>query len=69
MKIPDEIQGVKLNDEQKQTLREGKPPFEGLDLKNTQNKSAYVQLTLTECAESLSDRERRNNYKCRATSR
>ncbi len=44
MKIPDEIKGVKLNDEQKQTLREGKPLYlEGLDLKNTQNKSAYVQ--------------------------
>jgi len=44
IKIPDEIKGVKLNDEQKQTLREGKPLYlDGLDLKNTQDKSAYVQ--------------------------
>lgn len=44
IKIPDEIKGVKLNEEQKLTLREGKPLYlEGLDLKNTQNKSAYVQ--------------------------
>jgi hypothetical protein len=44
MKIPDEIKGVKLNDEQKQIIKEGKPLYlEGLDLKNTQNKSAYVQ--------------------------
>jgi hypothetical protein len=27
IKIPDEIKGVKLNDEQKQTLMEGKPLY------------------------------------------
>jgi hypothetical protein len=27
IKIPDELKGVKLNDEQKQTLMEGKPLF------------------------------------------
>lgn len=44
IKIPETIKGVKLNEEQKQDLRDGKPVLlEGLDFKNTQNKNAYVQ--------------------------
>lgn len=44
IKIPDEIKGVRLNEEQKQDLRDGKPVLlEGLEFKNTQNKSAHVQ--------------------------
>jgi hypothetical protein len=44
IKVPDNIKGVKLNEEQKQDLRNGKAVYlEGLDFKNTENKNAYVQ--------------------------
>lgn len=44
MKIPDTIKGVKLNEEQKKDLRDGKPVLlEGLEFKNSQNRSAHVQ--------------------------
>ena len=44
IKIPDEIKGVKLNDEQKQTLMEGKPlQLEGMISKKGTEFSATVQ--------------------------
>lgn len=44
IKVPDIIKGVKLNEEQKLDLRDGKPVLlEGLEFKNTDNKNAYVQ--------------------------
>ncbi|WP_313380496.1 DUF3945 domain-containing protein [Proteiniphilum saccharofermentans] len=44
MRIPDTIKGVKLNEEQKKDLRDGKPVLlEGLEFKNSQNRSAHVQ--------------------------
>jgi len=44
VKIPNEIKGVKLNDEQKQTLMEGKPLFiEGMISKKGDSFSANVQ--------------------------
>lgn len=44
MKIPDIIKGVKLNQEQKKDLRDGKPVLlEGVEFKNSQNRSAHVQ--------------------------
>lgn len=44
IKIPDEIKGVKLNEEQKQDFKNGKAIYlEGLNFKNTTNKSAHIQ--------------------------
>jgi len=44
IKVPDEIKGVKLSEEQRQDLKDGKAIYlEGLDFKNSTNKNAYVQ--------------------------
>lgn len=44
IKVPDEIKGVKLTEDQKQDLKDGKAIYlEGLDFKNSANKNAYVQ--------------------------
>lgn len=44
IKIPDEIKGVKLTEDQKQDLKDGKAIYlEGLDFKNSTNKNAHVQ--------------------------
>lgn len=44
IKVPDEIKGVKLTEEQKQDFKNGKAIYlEGLDFKNSTNKSAYIQ--------------------------
>jgi hypothetical protein len=44
IKVPDEIKGVKLTEDQKQDLKDGKAIYlEGLDFKNSTNKNAYVQ--------------------------
>ncbi|ODS89263.1 MAG: hypothetical protein ABS44_05150 [Chryseobacterium sp. SCN 40-13] len=44
IKIPDEIKGVKLTEDQKRDLKEGKAIYlEGLDFKNSTNKNAHVQ--------------------------
>uniref|UniRef100_F4C773 DUF3945 domain-containing protein n=1 Tax=Sphingobacterium sp. (strain 21) TaxID=743722 RepID=F4C773_SPHS2 len=44
IKVPDEIKGVKLSEEQKQDLKDGKAIYlEGLDFKNSTNKNAHVQ--------------------------
>ena len=44
IKVPDDIKGVKLTEDQKQDLKDGKAIYlEGLDFKNSKNKSAYVQ--------------------------
>lgn len=44
IKVPDEIKGVKLTEDQKQEYKNGKAIYlEGLDFKNSTNKNAYVQ--------------------------
>lgn len=44
IKVPEEIKGVKLSEDQKQDLKDGKAVYlEGLDFKNSSNKNAYVQ--------------------------
>lgn len=44
IKVPDEIKGVKLTEDQKQDLKDGKAIYlEGLDFKNSANKNAHVQ--------------------------
>lgn len=44
IKVPDEIKGVKLTEDQKRDLKDGKAIYlEGLDFKNSTNKNAYVQ--------------------------
>lgn len=44
IKVPDEIKGVKLTEDQKRDLKEGKAIYlEGLDFKNSTNKNAHVQ--------------------------
>ncbi|SMG39575.1 DUF4099 domain-containing protein [Sphingobacterium psychroaquaticum] len=44
IKVPDEIKGVKLTEDQKQDLKDGKAIYlEGLNFKNSTNKNAYVQ--------------------------
>lgn len=44
IKVPVEIKGVKLSEDQKQDLKDGKAIYlEGLDFKNSTNKNAYVQ--------------------------
>ncbi len=44
IKVPDEIKGVKLTEDQKQDLKDGKAIYlEGLDFKNSTNKNAHVQ--------------------------
>ncbi|WP_313511903.1 DUF4099 domain-containing protein [Sphingobacterium sp.] len=44
IKVPDEIKGVKLTEDQEQDLKDGKAIYlEGLDFKNSMNKNAYVQ--------------------------
>lgn len=44
IKVPDEIKGVKLTEDQKQDLKDGKAVYlEGLDFKNSTNKNAHVQ--------------------------
>ncbi len=44
IKVPDEIKGVKLTEDQKRDLKDGKAIYlEGLDFKNSANKNAYVQ--------------------------
>lgn len=62
VKIPDEIKGVKLNDEQKQTLMEGKPLFiEGMISKKGDTFSANVQFNADKrYVEFLFDRSNNN---------
>lgn len=44
IKVPAEIKGVKLTEDQKQDLKDGKAIYlEGLDFKNSTNKNAHVQ--------------------------
>lgn len=44
IKVPDEIKGVKLTEDQKRDLKDGKAIYlEGLDFKNSTNKNAHVQ--------------------------
>lgn len=44
IKVPDEIKGVKLTEDQKQDLKDGRAIYlEGLDFKNSTNKNAHVQ--------------------------
>jgi len=44
IKVPDEIKGVKLTEDQKRDLKDGKVVYlEGLDFKNSTNKNAHVQ--------------------------
>lgn len=44
IKVPDEIKGVKLTEDQKQDYKNGKAIYlEGLDFKNSTNKNAYLQ--------------------------
>lgn len=44
IKVPDEIKGVKLTEDQKGDLKDGKAIYlEGLDFKNSTNKNAHVQ--------------------------
>src|SRR5690554_2602866 len=44
IKVPDEIKGVKLTEDQKRDLKDGKAIYlEGLDFKNSANKNAHVQ--------------------------
>lgn len=44
IKVPDEIKGVKLTEDQKRDLKDGKDVYlEGLDFKNSTNKNAHVQ--------------------------
>ncbi|MDX3913911.1 MAG: DUF3945 domain-containing protein [Pseudosphingobacterium sp.] len=44
IKVPDEIKGVKLTENQKRDLKDGKAIYlEGLDFKNSTNKNAHVQ--------------------------
>ena len=44
IKVPDEIKGVKLTEDQKRDLKDGRAFYlEGLDFKNSTNKNAYVQ--------------------------
>lgn len=44
IKVPDEIKGVKLTEDQKRDLKDGKAVYlEGLDFKNSTNKNAHVQ--------------------------
>ncbi|KPE52594.1 DUF3945 domain-containing protein [Chryseobacterium indologenes] len=62
IKIPDEIKGVKLNDEQKQTLMEGKPLYlEGMISKKGDEFSATVQFNADKrYVEFLFDRSNNN---------
>jgi hypothetical protein len=62
IKIPDEIKGVKLNDEQKQILQEGKPLFiEGMISKKNEPFDATVQFNADKrFVEFLFDRTERN---------
>lgn len=44
IKVPDEIKGVKLTEDQKRDLKDGKAIYlEGLDFKNSTSKNAHVQ--------------------------
>ena len=44
IRVPDEIKGVKLTEDQKRYLKDGKAIYlEGLDFKNSTNKNAHVQ--------------------------
>lgn len=44
IRVPDEIKGVKLTEDQKRDLKDGKAIYlQGLDFKNSTNKNAYVQ--------------------------
>ncbi|WP_317623184.1 DUF3945 domain-containing protein [Paenimyroides ceti] len=44
IKVPDEIKGIKLTEDQKRDLKDGKAIYlEGLDFKNSMNKNAHVQ--------------------------
>ncbi|TDS13111.1 DUF4099 domain-containing protein [Sphingobacterium paludis] len=44
IKVPDEIKGVKLTEDQKRDFKDGKAVYlEGLDFKNSTNKNAHVQ--------------------------
>ncbi|MCL6216947.1 DUF3945 domain-containing protein [Zunongwangia pacifica] len=63
MKIPDEIKGVKLNEEQKQTLLDGKPlSLEGMISKKGEPFNANVQYNADKrFVEFLFDRSRTNN--------
>lgn len=65
MKIPDEIKGVKLNDEQKQTLLEGKPlKLEGMISTKGTEFSATVQYNADKrYTEFLFDRSNSNGQK------
>ncbi|HCU43557.1 MAG TPA: hypothetical protein DF610_00160, partial [Sphingobacterium sp.] len=62
IKIPDEIKGVKLNDEQKQTLMEGKPLYlDGMVSKKGDEFSANVQFNADKrYVEFLFDRSNNN---------
>jgi len=62
IKIPDEIKGVKLNDEQKQTLMEGKPLYlEGMTSTKGKEFSATVQFNADKrYVEFLFDRSNNN---------
>lgn len=62
IKIPDEIKGVKLNDEQKQTLMQGKPLYlEGMISKKGDEFSANVQFNADKrFVEFLFDRSNNN---------
>lgn len=63
IRIPDEIKGVKLNEEQKQTLMEGKPLYlEGMISKNNTEFAATVQFNADKrYVEFLFDRNLRQN--------
>ena len=65
MRIPEEIKGVKLNDEQKQTLAEGKPLFiEGMTSKKGESFDASVQFNADKGhIEFLFDRNNEVNQK------
>ena len=68
IKIPDEIKGVKLNDEQKQTLMDGKPLYlEGMISKKGDEFSANVQFNADKrYVEFLFDRSN-NNQQAQST--
>jgi hypothetical protein len=78
IKIPDEIKGVKLNDEQKQTLMEGKPLYlEGMiskkersfrQLYNSMRTNDMLSSCLTE-ATTISKRKRTNRIPNKAISK
>ena len=68
VKIPDEIKGVKLNEEQKQILMEGKPLYlEGMISKKGDEFSANVQFNADKrYVEFLFDRSN-NNHQAQST--